>query len=94
MGGEIRLVSNVNEGSNFTLYLPEDYFASASGDFSSRWTTFNPAPLVVQHSLKPEEIADDRETILPKDAVVLIVEDDPRFAGLLLDLVREQASKP
>ena len=93
LGGEIRLVSNVNEGSTFTLYLPEDYFASASGDFSSRWTTFNPAPLVVQHSLKPEEIADDRETILPKDAVVLIVEDDPRFAGLLLDLVRERGFK-
>jgi HAMP domain-containing protein/CheY-like chemotaxis protein/signal transduction histidine kinase len=93
LGGEIRLVSNVNEGSNFTLYLPEDYFASASGDFSSRWTTFNPAPLVVQHSLKHEEIADDRETILPKDAVVLIVEDDPRFAGLLLDLVRERGFK-
>jgi HAMP domain-containing protein/CheY-like chemotaxis protein/signal transduction histidine kinase len=93
LGGEIRLVSNVNEGSSFTLYLPENYFASASGDFPARWSTFTPAPLVVQHSLKQEEIADDRETILPNDAVVLIVEDDPRFAGLLLDLVRERGFK-
>jgi CheY-like chemotaxis protein len=93
LGGEIRLVSNVNEGSSFTLYLPEDYFASGSGDFQSRWASFTPAPLVVQHSVKPEEIADDRETILPKDPVVLIVEDDPRFAGVLLDLVRERGFK-
>jgi HAMP domain-containing protein/CheY-like chemotaxis protein/signal transduction histidine kinase len=93
LGGEIRLLSNVNEGSSFTLYLPENYFASASGDFPARRATFTPAPLVVQHSLKPEEIADDRETILPNDAVVLIVEDDPRFAGLLLDLVRERGFK-
>jgi HAMP domain-containing protein/signal transduction histidine kinase/DNA-binding response OmpR family regulator len=92
LGGEIRLVSNVNEGSTFTLYLPESYFASVSTDFPARWATFIPAPLVVQ-PIKPEEIADDRESILPHDSVVLIVEDDPRFAGVLLDLVRERGFK-
>jgi CheY-like chemotaxis protein/signal transduction histidine kinase/HAMP domain-containing protein len=92
LGGEIRLVSNVNEGSTFTLYLPESYFASVSTDFPARWATFTPAPLVVQ-PIKPEEIADDRESILPHDSVVLIVEDDPRFAGVLLDLVRERGFK-
>jgi HAMP domain-containing protein/CheY-like chemotaxis protein/signal transduction histidine kinase len=93
LGGEIRLVSNVNEGSTFTLYLPESYFASVSTDFPSRWATFTPAPLIVQQPLKPEEVADDRESILPNDSVVLIVEDDPRFAGVLLDLVRERGFK-
>jgi HAMP domain-containing protein/signal transduction histidine kinase/DNA-binding response OmpR family regulator len=92
LGGEIRLVSNVNEGSTFTLYLPESYFASVSTDFPARWATFTPAPLVVQ-PIKPEEIADDRESILPDDSVVLIVEDDPRFAAVLLDLVRDRGFK-
>ena len=38
-----------------------------------------PAPLIVQQAAKPEEIDDDRESVLPGDPVVLIVEDDPHF---------------
>ncbi|MEX0806200.1 MAG: response regulator, partial [Candidatus Binatia bacterium] len=93
LGGEIRLVSSLNEGSTFTLYLPESYFASLSTDFPTRWTAFSPAPLIVQQPLKQEEIADDRESILAEDPVVLIVEDDPHFANLLLDLVRQRGFK-
>src|SRR5581483_8123370 len=37
-----------------------------------------------------EPIPDDGESIAAGDAVVLIVEGDPHFAQVLLDLVREQ----
>ncbi len=38
-------------------------------------------------------MADDREEITPDDALVLIVEDDPRFASILLQLVRDSGFK-
>ena len=50
-------------------------------------------PLVVQQAAKPEEIDDDRESIMPGDQVILIVEDDPHFARVQLDLVRERGFK-
>jgi hypothetical protein len=38
-------------------------------------------------------VVDDREQIEPGDAVVLIVEDDTRFASILLSLVRDSGFK-
>src|SRR5439155_9277920 len=40
-----------------------------------------------------EAVSDDRDLIEPGDAVVLIVEDDPRFAAILLALVQESGFK-
>ncbi len=39
------------------------------------------------------DIADDREEIEPEDTVILIVENDAAFAGVLLDAVREMGCK-
>ena len=38
-------------------------------------------------------VADDRSDIEPGDRILLIVEDDPNFAQILLDLAREQGFK-
>jgi CheY-like chemotaxis protein len=40
-----------------------------------------------------EAVADDRDSVASSDSVVLIVEDDPRFAAILLSLVRESGFK-
>ena len=41
----------------------------------------------------PLEVNDDREAIKLGDRVLLIVEDDVKFAGILLDLARERGFK-
>ncbi|TLY44351.1 MAG: response regulator, partial [Nitrospirae bacterium] len=93
LGGEIRLVSAENQGSTFTLYLPEAYMGVAGGTTRAMPKLPEPAPLLVQKADKPEDIPDDRETLIPGDPVVLIVEDDSHYARVLLGMVREEGFK-
>ncbi|BBD68291.1 multi-sensor hybrid histidine kinase [Nostoc commune NIES-4072] len=41
----------------------------------------------------PNDIPDDREIIQPGDRILLIIEDDDKFARILLDMAREQGFK-
>jgi HAMP domain-containing protein/signal transduction histidine kinase/DNA-binding response OmpR family regulator len=91
LGGEIRLSSTVGVGSTFTLYLPLNYTGAASGEdlrgkFSAAAQPALPAP-------RNEEVADDRASLQPGDRVLLIVEDDPHYAKVMLDLAREHDFK-
>ena len=42
---------------------------------------------------RQEEIPDDRESLEPDDRVLLVVEDDPHYARILLSLARERGFK-
>jgi CheY-like chemotaxis protein len=44
-------------------------------------------------AIATERLDDDRTSIQPGDRVILIVEDDPRFASILLDLAHERGFK-
>ncbi|HEV7858140.1 MAG TPA: HAMP domain-containing protein [Pyrinomonadaceae bacterium] len=50
----------------------------------------NSAPLALGEVSESSVIKDDRDSLQPGERVLLIVEDDPGFAGILLDLAHEK----
>jgi CheY-like chemotaxis protein len=48
---------------------------------------------VVLPAPRPDEVSDDRDELAPGDEVLLIVEDDPHYARVLLGLARDRGFK-
>jgi CheY-like chemotaxis protein/signal transduction histidine kinase/HAMP domain-containing protein len=105
LGGEIQLISMPGEGSTFSIYIPfvlaklETSEASAPSKTKvlSPIRSINTAEQIQTEpvnglSLK-QDCVDDRDVINDQDRVVLIIEDDPRFANILANESRERGFK-
>ncbi|HEV7803846.1 MAG TPA: response regulator, partial [Burkholderiales bacterium] len=95
LGGEIKLSSMLGVGSTFTLYLPLKYVGPASGAVTRTSPSTDQVPFqpIVLPTQRIEEIPDDRENLQPGDPVLLIAEDDPHYARVLLTLARDHGFK-
>ncbi|MGV3592862.1 MAG: response regulator [Gammaproteobacteria bacterium] len=104
LGGEIRLVSEPGKGSVFTVIVPETLESGvvdtgavpvpAMAQFAPRRAprkaparAVNPADIP---TLRSTSIDDDRERLSPRRRLLLVVEDDERFARILFDMAHEQ----
>jgi len=95
LGGGIRLVSNPGSGSTFTLYLPLTFMSPAPQvSLPSRPAPRTSSPVQLFGVTKAEEtVPDDRHDIREGDSVLLIVEDDPHYARILLSIARDRGFK-
>jgi signal transduction histidine kinase/DNA-binding response OmpR family regulator/HAMP domain-containing protein len=107
LGGEIRLESELGEGTLFTVFLPtvstqgrielpsfpevDEGHNNGSGERSVTQGLFRPS--VRQLEELPAGIEDDRRSIGDADRTVLILEDDPDFARVLLHLAHQNGFK-
>jgi HAMP domain-containing protein/CheY-like chemotaxis protein/signal transduction histidine kinase len=97
LGGEIKLSSIHEQGSTFSLFLPL-YYSGPDSVKSAPIDARATLPAMARERTilavaREEYVQDDRNEIQEGDPVLLIVEDDPHYARILLGLARDKGFK-
>ncbi|BAY39482.1 multi-sensor hybrid histidine kinase [Nostoc sp. NIES-2111] len=99
LGGKLGLVSQPGQGSTFTLYLPQIYPGTKAKLTPQKLSPIVPEILSatsteeIQPVIYTNLIEDDRQIIQKGDRILLIIDDDEKFARILLDMARQQGFK-
>ncbi|WP_394791967.1 response regulator [Rhodoferax sp.] len=99
LGGSLEVQSTPGEGSVFRLTLPQKYAGDSRRAEAAVPAPTSPPPTAAQRiraqtpaTPAPQAAAhidDDRENLRPGARLILVIEDDARFAAILRDLARE-----
>jgi len=106
LGGQLTIDnSQIGQGSTFVLYIPKNY-VRLNADKTVLLTSTEPEVLAApkrrrdltlrengETAVKTNPVLDDLKNIQPGDKVLLIVEDDPIFAQILLGMARDEGFK-
>ncbi len=100
LGGEIRVVSVPGAGSTFTLFLPQSYTPTLDDPRETAATVADAlreraraTAAAEAAALTPDSPGDDRAEITATDRVLLVIEDDPTFAGVMVTVGRGMGFK-
>ncbi|MGH7740182.1 MAG: response regulator, partial [bacterium] len=97
LGGQVSLASSISgKGSTFILYLPSTFIPANPEPKEEELAPFHaalPRRIVAEIDPPATAIEDDRNSIQFGDKVLLIIEDEPAFARVLMDAARRKGFK-
>ncbi|WP_426700798.1 response regulator [Rhodanobacter sp. Col0626] len=90
LGGDVILQSQIGQGSRFTLLLPETPPPAAATTVDREEAGSERHRHFTSSALLPMSIEDDRGSLLPGQTVILVIEDDPAFVRILIDMIHRR----